>query len=301
MGEASAFVSGHITGLFQICDESEDPLKKGSRGVGFSITRGIHTTVRATEAERGSVTISINGKRTKAAVVSENVASKMVSLYGRLCKIEVRHEAGIPIGSGFGASGAGSLGLALALNEAMDLDLPRIEAARVAHIAEIECKTGLGTVLAGLAGGFGVITRAGGPGIGETLKFKHSADLSAVCLHFGPISTKEALSNPGLRRRINELGGRFVEEIWRNQRLELFLRLSRSFTEHVGLITPRIRSVLERTDEEGFVCSMAMFGETVFSLVDSRDAEKLLKVMAETAPSYDVFIDRIDTRGARLA
>jgi pantoate kinase len=301
MGEASAFVPGHITGLFQICDESEDPLKKGSRGAGFSITRGIRTTVRATEAERCSVTISINGKRTKAAVVSKNVASKMVSLYGRPCKIEVRHEAGIPIGSGFGASGAGALGLALALNEAMGLDLPRIEAARVAHIAEIECKTGLGTVLAGLAGGFGVITRAGGPGIGETLKFKHSADLSAVCLHFGPISTKEALSNPGLRRRINELGGRFVEEIWRNQRLELFLRLSRSFTEHVGLITPRIRSVLERTDEEGFVCSMAMFGETVFSLVDSGEAERLFKVMAETAPSYDVFIDRIDTRGARLA
>jgi pantoate kinase len=132
------------------------------------------------------------------------------------------------------------------------------------------------------------------------LKFKHSADLSAVCLHLGPISTKEALSNTKLRSRINELGGRFVEELRRDQSPELFLKLSRRFAEHVDLITPRIRSVLERTDEEGYVCSMAMFGETVFSLVDSRDAEKLLKVMAETAPSYDVFIDRIDTRGARL-
>ena len=76
MGEASALVLGHLTGLFQIRVELEDPLKKGPRGAGLSITRGIRTTVRATEAERGS-TISINGKRTKVAVVSENIASKM--------------------------------------------------------------------------------------------------------------------------------------------------------------------------------------------------------------------------------
>jgi len=300
MGEASAYVPGHLTGLFQICDELEDPLKKGSRGAGLSITRGIRTTVRATEAERGSVTISINGERTKAAVVSENVASKMASVYGRPCKIEVRHEAGIPIGSGFGASGAGALGLAMALNEALGLRLSRIEAARVAHVAEIECKTGLGTVLAELTGGFGVITRAGGPGIGETLKFKHSADLSAVCLHLGPISTKEALSNPKLRSRINELGGRFVEELRRDQSPELFLKLSRSFAEHVDLITPRIRSVLERTDEEGYVCSMAMFGETIFSLVDCEDSERLLKVMVEVAPDHEAFTTGIDEQGARL-
>jgi len=300
MGEASAFVPGHITGFFQICDEVEDPLKKGSRGSGFSISRGIYTTVKVSEAKRSQVSIRINGLTTKTAFVSENVVSRIALRYGKPCKVEVEHRADIPIGSGFGASGAGALGLALALNEALGLGLSRVEAAREAHVAEIECKTGLGTVLAGLSGGFGVIAKAGGPGIGETSKFEHGTDLKAVCLHFGPISTKEALSNPELRRRINELGGRYVDELRKEASVELFLRLSRRFAEHVGLITLRIRGVLEKTDKSGFMCSMAMFGETVFSLVEEEESQKLASLLREAAPGYEVFIDSIDDEGARL-
>lgn len=300
MGKASAFVPGHLTGFFQICDETEDPLKKGSRGSGFSISRGIHTRVKVSEADGNFVKISINGKVTRAAVVSENVVSKMVSRYGKPCGVEVWHEAEIPIGSGFGASGAGALSLALALNEAMELRLTRIEAARMAHVAEIECKTGLGTVLAGLSGGFGVIVKAGGPGIGETLKFKHDPSIKAVCLHLGPIPTRDALSNPELRRRINELGGRYVDELRSDQSVELFLRLSRSFAEHVGLITPRIRGILEEADRHGFNCSMAMFGETVFSLVEEDESERLASLLEEAAPGCEVFVDSIDVEGARL-
>ncbi|MBS7631172.1 GHMP kinase [Candidatus Bathyarchaeota archaeon] len=300
MGEASAFVPGHLTGFFQICDEAEDPLKKGSRGSGFSISRGIHTRVRVIEAQRSLVRIGINGKVTTTAFVSENVVSKMTSRYGKPCRVEVEHGAEIPIGSGFGASGAGALGLALALNEALSLRLSRIEAARVAHVAEIECRTGLGTVLAGLSGGFGVIAKAGGPGIGETVKFEHDIDLKAVCLHFGPISTRKALSSPELRSRINELGGRYVDELKKEPSAELFLKLSRRFAEHVGLITPRIRGVFEKTDRLGFTCSMAMFGETVFSLVEEEESERLASLLKEAAPSYEVFIDSIDEDGARL-
>jgi len=58
--------------------------------------------------------------------------------------------------------------------------------------------------------------------------------------------------------------------------------------------------VLERTDEEGYVCSMAMFGETVFSLVGGGDSERLLRVMVEAAPDCEAFITGIDDQGARL-
>ena len=37
--------------------------------------------------------------------------------------------------------------------------------------------------------------------------------LRVVYLYFGPIPTKEALSNPALRAKINELGGKFVDEL----------------------------------------------------------------------------------------
>lgn len=297
--EASAFAPGHLTGLFQICDEADDPLLKGSRGAGFSITLGVHTRVEAELAERNSVTVTINGEVTREADVSENVARRMLSALDRPHRVRVDHDVQIPVGAGFGSSGGGALSLALALNEALRLGMSRVEAARVAHIAEIECGTGLGTVLAELTGGFGVLVRPGAPGIGETVKFRHS-NLSAVCLPLGPIPTKEALADPELRRRINELGGRFVDELHRDQRPELFMQLSRRFAEHVGLITPRLRAVLEKTDEAGILCTMAMFGEVVFSLVEGHQAERLVEVLRAAAPEREILVAGIDEEGARL-
>ena len=297
--EASAFSPGHLTGFFQICNEAEDPLLKGARGAGFSINLGVHTKVEVEPAERSSVTISINGEVSSYAVVSENVVAQMISVIDRPHRVIVEYNVQTPIGAGFGSSGGGALSLALALNEALGLGLSRMEAARVAHVAEIECRTGLGTVLAELTGGFGVTVRPGAPGIGETVRFRHCG-LSAVCLPFGPIPTKDALSDPDLRRRINELGGRFVDELQRDQSPELFMSLSRRFAEHVGLITPRLRAVMDTTDEAGIPCTMVMFGEVVFSLLECEEADRLAEILRRAAPGYEVLEARIEEQGARL-
>ncbi|MFQ6053271.1 MAG: hypothetical protein ACE5OO_03445, partial [Candidatus Bathyarchaeia archaeon] len=106
--------------------------------------------------------------------------------------------------------------------------------------------------------------------------------------------------DPALRRRINELGGRFVDELHRSRSPELFMQLSRRFAEHVGLITPRLRAVLEKADEAGIPCSMAMFGEVVFSLLDEGEAERLVGVMRAAAPDREVLVVGIDDDGARL-
>ena len=70
-------------------------------------------------------------------------------------EIIVEHHVEVPLGAGFGTSGAAALSLALALNEALSLGLSKIEAAQLAHVAEVECKTGLGTVIAETFGGAG--------------------------------------------------------------------------------------------------------------------------------------------------
>jgi len=300
MGEASAFSPGHLTGFFQICDVADDPLLKGARGAGFSITLGVHTIVVAELARQSAVTISINGEVARAAAVSENVVAQMTSAIDQPYRIRLEHEVQTPVGAGFGSSGGGALSLALALNEALGLGMSQIEAAQVAHVAEIECRTGLGTVLAELSGGFGVTVRPGAPGIGETVRFRHSDELSAVCLPFGPIPTREALSDPELRRRINELGGRFVDELKEDQSRELFMKLSRRFAEHVGLITPRLRAVLKKTDKAGIPCTMVMFGEVIFSLVESGQVERLVEVLRRAAPGREVLVAGIDEEGAHL-
>ena len=47
MGRGRAFCPGHVTAFFEICDH-EEPVKRGSRGAGFCISKGVQTetTVR---------------------------------------------------------------------------------------------------------------------------------------------------------------------------------------------------------------------------------------------------------------
>jgi len=300
MGEASAYAPGHLTGFFQICTEAEDPLRKGARGAGVSIGQGVTTRVRTEEAGRPEHEIRINGRVIEGAIVSENVLGRMLASVDEPMAVWVDHDIKIPPGAGFGSSGGGALTLALGLNEALGLGLSKIEAAQVAHLADLECGTGLGSVFAAFVGGFGAIVEAGGPGYGRSVRYGRSEELSVAYLHFGPMPTKEALGDPGLRRRINELGGRFVDEFSGDLTPSSFMKLSRRFTEHVGITTPRLRSVLDAADSAGVPCTMAMFGEVVFSLVPKNEAEGVADFYRETAPGQRVKTIPVDDVGARV-
>jgi pantoate kinase len=300
MREALAFAPGHLTGFFQICDEAENPLLKGARGAGFSIEMGVLTKVAVEPSEKDKISVVMNGKPTKEAVVSENVVGRMLKFVEEPQSVKVSHEIETPIGAGFGSSGGGALTIALAMNEAQGLGLTYVNASRVAHLTEIECKTGLGSVFAATQGGFGVLYKPGAPGIGESMKYDRSDELTGVFVHFGPISTSEALSNPGLRRRINDLGGSFVDELKVSLNSSRFMELSRRFTDYVGLTTPRLETVLNAADKAGVPCSMAMFGEALFSLVERDEAERVAEFYRELAPEQSVKVLPIDERGARL-
>jgi len=281
--EASAFAPGHITGFFQICDDPEDPLMKGSRGAGFSVDMGVQTRVLVEPSERDVVSIVMNGSVTGEAVVSENVVRRMLAKAEEPQRVEVTHEIETPIGAGFGSSGGGALTIALAMNEALGLGISYVDASRVAHLAEIECKTGLGTVFAATQGGFGVLYKPGAPGIGESIKYDRSDELAAFVAHFGPISTREAL-----------------DEIKGNLGPHRFMELSREFTDYVGITTPRIKAVLDAADEAGVPCSMAMFGEALFSLVEKDEAGRVAEFYREAVPGRSFRALSIDERGARL-
>jgi pantoate kinase len=300
MKEASAFAPGHLTGFFQICDEAEDPLMKGARGAGFSLEIGVHTKVAMEPSEIDKIIVVMNGRATGEAVVSENVVRRILALTDEPQRVEVTHEIETPIGAGFGSSGGGALTIALAMNEALELGLSYVDASRVAHLAEIECKTGLGSVFAATQGGFGVSYKPGAPGIGESMKYDSSDELAAFYVHFGPISTSEALSDPDLRRRINDLGGNFVDEIRKNLGPSRFMELSREFTDYVGITTPRLKAFLEAADKAGVPCSMAMFGEALFSLGEKGEAERVVEFYHEAVPDQKVRALSIDERGARL-
>lgn len=296
---AAAFAPGHLTGLFQICDQPEDPLLKGARGSGVSLTRGTRTTVTAEAGRRHSHTVAINGETVAEAVVSENVLSKYIPMLTRPHSIRVSHVIDTPLTAGFGSSGGGALSLSLALNQALGTGLTRVQAAQIAHVAEIECGTGLGSVFAANVGGFGVLHRPGAPGVGASVSYPRSRELGVVYIYYGPIRTKEALGDPELRSRINQIGVGYVDELHRSLTPERFMRLSRQFTEHVGLVTPKLRRVFDAMDPEGVVFTMAMFGEVAFTVQPRDEVEEVADLVRRKGLAEPV-VCGVDTRGAVL-
>jgi pantoate kinase len=300
MKEALAYAPGHLTGLFQICDQPKDPLYKGARGAGISLSRGTFTEVQVKPSNNFEYQISINGEKTIDAQVSMTVLSKYEHLIAEPHRIEIKHLIQTPLTAGFGSSGGGALALSLAINSVFNLKLSEIEAAQIAHITEIECGTGLGSVFAALVGGFGVLYKPGAPGIGSSLSYDHSDDYSVVYLYLGPIKTKQALADPKLRERINQIGGIYVDELQKCLTPNRFMKYSRKFSEHVGLITPRLRKILDFTEKNGFLCTMAMFGEVLFSVQPKGDENRLIKVLRNIEPKPNPVICEIDRQGAKL-
>jgi pantoate kinase len=299
MGTCTAFAPGHLTGLFQICDQATDPLLRGARGSGISLDLGVYTSVTAKPTAATSWTVKINGVQTDGAFVSENVLQKFSK---RITPhtLAVEHIVETPAVAGFGSSGGGALSLAMALNEATDAGFDGVETTQIAHVAEIECKTGLGSVFAAVRGGFGVLTKPGAPGIGDSVSYPDQRSLRVVYLYFGPIPTKEALSNPTLRAKINELGGRSVDELAKSPTHEKFMRLSRRFAEHIGLVTPRLRAVFDRMDAEGYTFTMAMFGDVAFSVMEKKRALEAAGLLEKYFPGSETVVVGIDQVGARI-
>ena len=301
MKEAVAFAPCHITGLFQIFDQSAETLRAGSKGAGVCLGLGAKTTVKIRKGSKSSLKININNHTADTAQVSKHVVSIFLSRFSetRNYEIVVEHHIGTPIGAGFGTSGAAALSLALALNEAFDLGMTKIEAAQIAHTSEIECKTGLGTVIAETFGGFEIRIQPGAPGIGEVKRLPVPENTEVVCLTFGPLSTSKILTDKATRTRINRFGGKLIDDLVEKPTIINFMKLSRQFAEHVGLITEKVRSILDVMDQTGVVCSMPMFGESVFT-VTCEEVEQILRVFRERGPNCHVIVSKVDSEGARL-
>jgi pantoate kinase len=302
MKEARAFSPCHITGFFQILDHPANSLYAGSRGAGVSLSRGVETVVEVSEALKSSLQIKINGFASNSAEVSKHVVDSFLTKFKEMENFEiiVEHHVEVPTGAGFGTSGAAALGLALALNDVFGLGISKIEAAQLAHMAEIECKTGLGTVIAETFGGVEIRVRPGAPGIGEIKHVPVPKDYVVASLTFGSLSTKKFLTDEKIRRRINNFGEKLVDRLIEEPNVTNFMKFSRQFAEHVGLITERIRRTLSAADETEFICSMQMFGESAFTLVEEDSLEELLKIFRNHCSDGRIIVSGIDSKGARL-
>jgi len=296
VAEVKAFSPGHITGFFEIPEGYHHFLHMGSKGAGFSIDKGIATTTQVYESSDTDYQISINGVKTQNAEVSNWVIEEYLKFADRSYFVSVDHEIGIPVGFGLGSSGAAALSLSYALNDALDIGLSKTQAAQIAHRAEIACKTGLGTVIAEFVGGFEMRTRAGAPGIGAVSKICSVDKYIAVILCIAPISTKTFLTQR--MAKLNGLGGILLRKLSESRNVEAFLKMSNEFARTLSLTEGLCKTPIDALRARGFESSVALFGQTVFTLVPHERAEEArdtLKGFGNT-----LIVCNIDTSGARV-
>ena len=294
---ATAFCPAHITGFFKAELDQEDSKQLGSLGAGFSIQKGVKTivTVRdATKHDISNFSIKVNGFESGDMRVSELVLSKF-PINEKF--VDVTHEIDVPVGYGFGCSAAVALSLSIALNDALNCKLSKIEVAQIAHNVEIECKTGLGDVLASYHGGFEVRIKSGAPGIGQVKKINSKEKRDVIIICFNPISTKKFLKEK--ISSINGLGGKMVKKLIESNDTEEFQDMSVKFAKYVNVITPRMNQVINLLHKNEIKCGIALFGETIFSLVTKNEKEKVKEILKQFEDGL-IITSKIDNSGARL-
>jgi pantoate kinase len=304
---AKAFSPAGISSFFEICDTAADGKaiadleRVGSRGGGFVLTKGVHTQVEVSEAKHNRVDVLIDKRLAPEAETTRTVAETLLSHTNKNYSVTINHCVEIPVGAGFGSSAGGALGTALALSKALDLKFTYNQLGRIAHVAEVKCKTGLGTVGPIMLGGCILTVEPGSPGIGVIDRLPLSPDYVVVAGVFGPKPTQQVLSSAEKRRDINRCGRKTLDAILAEPSLENFLECCWEFAEKAGFTTDRVRRLVQSAKQAGAVgAAQNMIGEAVHAVVLEENAADVAEAFKQVLPTEKVLMSRIDFQGARL-
>jgi pantoate kinase len=283
----SAFCPGHVTAFFEICDQSDNPLERGSRGAGLSLTLGARSAVSAYESADQSIKVRIDGIESQART-TRNAISFLIG--DKSLKVEVNTALDLPVEQGFAMSAAGSLSASLALCSL--LNLPVQKAYEAAHIAEVKNKTGLGDVAGIFAGAAEIRLEPGLSPFGVVERIEASSPV-VLAVVGKPIKTNDILTDPVKRRKISDSGKKCILEFAEHRTLEHMFALGMEFLEDSELFSKEVLEAMVIADQHG-MATMAMLGNSLFGIGDTPEMAEALR------PLGQVFICEIDQKGPRL-
>jgi pantoate kinase len=226
--------------------------------MGFTIREGVTATVAAGER----TAVSFNGRGVAFPAVEVVVAALAERPVG------VALASPLPLGCGFGLSGASSLATAYALDALLGLGRSRRELAMTAHVAEVESLSGLGDVCAQFHGGWLLKLREGDPLAAEPVPV---TEQPIYYRHFGPIDTKSVIGSPEQKARINAAADTALAALARllevrEEQVEPYIEASKAFAIASGLLAdPRVQEAIAEVEATGGRASMIMLGHAVFS------------------------------------
>ena len=258
MTQAKAFAPGNLSCVFKIIPHPE-PAKMHSLGMGFTITEGVVVTV---SQHRNQTSVRFNGNE----IHFPTVVSVVQKLTSQPTQVEI--ESPLPLGCGFGLSGAASLATTYALNALLALDKSEEELAMATHVAEVENRTGLGDVCAQYHGGCLVKLKRGYPLAAERLPIPAQP---IYYRYFSSIQTKTILENAERRERINKAADetlQTLEKLTKSDAVDFnaCIQLSKQFSLNSGLLEDsRVKETINGIEDAGGVASMIMLGNAVFS------------------------------------
>lgn len=288
---AEAFCPGHITALFHASPRTHDPARTGSRGAGVCIDRGVRARVRALRGQGWGVG---PGPTTRLApVVATALANYLLGAKEEVY-LQLDLDIGLPVGQGFGMSGAMALAAVVAADGELGLlkgDMARLAA--LAHAAEVEFRTGLGDVVCQARGGLDIRTRPGLPPHGEVVTAPHNGRL-LVAWADRPLHTAAVLGDRETRDRIGATAEPLLERAPDRPTLDWLLEAGSRFTEGAGLAGSEVATMLDLCGRSG-MASQIMLGNSVFAVGDTDAMAEALSTMG-----FHSLIVGVDNTGARL-
>jgi len=290
---ATAFAPAHISGIFAVHDEAEDPLKKGSRGAGWSLELGATAVVQ--KAPGTTVAIRLAGDKAPfAAPVTQAALRHLAPDAG----LQVELKLDLPVGQGFGMSAAGTLAACLAATSVLDLD-PEL-ALQAAHRAEVESGTGLGDAIGSWFGAGELRIKPGCPPAGWAMRIEIPEETEFVfCVVGDPIPTPNVIRDPAWKARTRELGDAAVDRILavgRGNAWDALVDESARFGQALGLM-PATMKHAAATLPTGTKWGQAMLGRTMWLATDGGSAAR---AEAALQGKGQVLRCQADVLGARL-
>lgn len=256
--QVRAFSPANISCLFTIY-KHENPRWAGSYGMGFTLNEGVTVTVSL--ADKSAIFFN------KKKVTFPAVAYVLRKLTKKKVVIDI--QSSLPVGSGFGLSGASALATAYALNKLLHLKKTKKQLAVIAHTADVVAKTGLGGVVNQYFGGFLVKLVPSSHFKVVKLPF---ANKPVYCRAFSKISTKLVLKNQGAHKTINAAGAGALDflskKLKANEMITLgeAISLSKDFAEKSHLLVhAKTRETIRYVEKHGGHASMNMLGNAVYS------------------------------------
>ncbi|MFO7677933.1 MAG: pantoate kinase [Thermoplasmatota archaeon] len=280
--KAIAFAPGHISGFFEPIYYNMDYARSGSRGAGINLSLGAISQVVVEKSDHQYIDIIVNDKNSNALVTKRAIQH----LIGNIpMTISISTNLDLPLRQGFGMSAAGTLSSCLAL--AKILQIPKEDAIKASHIAEVESRTGLGDVIASSFGGIELRREAGLPPWGSIEHIPGFFNI-VLCVIGKEIDTSKILADTDKIESIGSYGKYCIKKLIERPSIENLFYLSNLFTNKTGLADEKVLEAIENANNYG-MASMCMLGNSVFSVGDT---DLLCNILSKFGTVYICPIDR---------